>query len=115
MVDRKKFQVSSFEFQTTGSFHKDCACEMHSKLRILLAIEFDDELLVHRQLDLIAFWQSCDAPFVIVPINLQPSWRGLMASHIFRVLEHDEFATAFAYGDLVSDIHFKRGNVDLAS
>src|SRR5712692_1864514 len=82
--------------------------------RSLLTVQFYDQLLVDRQLDVFALGQGNDASLVIVTINAQPVGRVLVTGEIFRLLENGQLAAAFANCDLLTYIHLVGRDVDFA-
>src|SRR5262249_80941 len=82
---------------------------------LLLAIQFDDQLLIHRQLNFITLGQRIDAALVVVAINVEPRRLVLVARKVLRYFQDRQLAAAFADCDLFSDAHLIRRNVHLAS
>src|ERR1700691_3326438 len=57
---------------------KCCASALFASQKPLLRIQFDNQLLVHRQLDIFASRQGNHAALVVFAIDLQPHRRRLM-------------------------------------
>src|SRR6266404_6518280 len=80
---------------------------------ILFRIQFDNQLLVHRQLDFCAPWQRNHAPLVVLAIDLQPHRRRLMTGKIPCDFKNWNLAAALANLNLFADGDLVRRNVDL--
>ena len=81
----------------------------------LLAVKFDDELLVDRQVDVFALRQGEDLAGEIVAVDVEPWTRALTAGEVLRLFEDDERLRAFADRDLVADLALEGRDVDLAA
>src|SRR6266851_2792839 len=81
----------------------------------LLAIKLNNQLFVHRQLNVFAFRQRQYAAFEVVAIYFQPIGRILVRSEFFRLLEDRQLATAFANRYLFAHAHLVGRDIDLSA
>src|ERR1700691_4523030 len=88
---------------------------IESVLSYLLAIQFDDQLLVYGQIHVFTLGQRQYLAGQICVIHLQPAGRYLVAREFRRGFEYCEFLAAFADLDLVADTYLERRNVHLAA
>src|ERR1700687_5713305 len=79
----------------------------------LLAVQLDYQLLVHRQLDILASRQRNHAAFVVLAIDFQPHRRRLMTGKIPRDFENWNLAAALPNRNLFTDGDLVRRNIDL--
>src|SRR5579864_2802906 len=79
----------------------------------LLAVQLNDQLLIHRQLNIFAFRQVQDSRFVIVAIHFQPAGQRAVAGELLRRLQHCKLLAVLANGNLFPRAHFIRRNVHL--
>src|SRR5271156_1761290 len=86
-----------------------------SVLSYLLAIQFDDQLLVYGQIHVFTLGQRQYLAGQICVIHLQPARRYLVARELRRGFEYCEFLAAFADLDLVAHTYLERRDVHLAA
>src|SRR5271163_758383 len=79
----------------------------------LLRIQFDNQLLVHRQLNIFASRQRYHAAFVILAIDLQPHRSRLMAGKVPRDFENWNLTATLANLNFFAYRDFVGRNVDL--
>src|SRR6267142_2186028 len=88
-------QVSSFWFQVSNGsprLRTQCAPETCN----LLTVKFNNQLLIHRQLNFFSLGQRQHATLVVVAIDLQPVRRVLMTGEVLGQLQHGQLAPAAA-------------------
>src|SRR6202789_1126325 len=81
----------------------------------LLAIQFDDQLLVYGQIHVFTLGQRPYVAGQICVIHLQPAWRYLVARELRRGFEYCELLAAFADLDVVAHTYLERRDVHLAA
>src|SRR6185312_2420758 len=81
----------------------------------LLAVQFDDQLLVDGQVEVFALRQSLYASLQAFAINFQPRRRRLMAVVFHRSLDRLRVLRLIAYNHFIAGLHFIRRNGDLAA
>src|SRR5215470_14116906 len=81
--------------------------------RTLLAIKFHDQLLIHRQLNILTLGQCQYAPFVVLAIDFEPRGLAAVCGEFFRLFKNRQLAAAFADRDLIADTDIIGRNVDL--
>src|SRR5579862_3128356 len=84
------------------------------RLTPLLAVQLDNQLLVHRQLDIFALGQVQHLALVIVAIDFQPARHGAVAREFLRQLKHRELLAVFANRDFLAGADFVGRNIHLA-
>src|SRR6266498_2355597 len=88
--------VSSFRFRVfSRSRSFPYARSLTPETGNLLTVQFDDQLLVDRLLDIFALGQGAHRPLEPFAINRQPVRRVLMRRKLFRLLKNSELAAAF--------------------
>ncbi len=87
---------------------------MTDKIR-LLAVEFDDQLLVDGQIDVFTLRQGDDLAGESVSVDIEPLNLVLAGGKILGLFELGQRLRAFADRDLVADLDLKRRDVDLAA
>src|SRR5512146_518077 len=84
-------------------------------VRLLLRIQFDDQLLVDGQVDVFPLRQVDHPALEGLAIYLQPARSGLMRRVLHGLLDNGQRAALLAYRDFVPRLHFIGRNVDLAA
>ncbi len=81
----------------------------------LLAVKFDDQLLVYRHVDVLTPRQRYYLAGKICVVHLQPTRRYLVTGEFRRGLEHRELLAALADLYLVAHTHLEGRNVHFAA
>ena len=71
-------------------------------LETLFTVQFHNQLLIHRQLDIFALGQRQNASLVIVAINFQPVGDRLMAGKLLGHFERRKLAAVLANRDFLA-------------
>src|SRR5580698_4612036 len=72
----------------------------------LLAVQLDDQLFVHWQLNIFALGQTQDARLVIVAVDFQPVGHGAVAGEFLGEFEHRQLLALFADGNFFARAYF---------
>src|SRR5579864_2556133 len=87
-------------------------CEQ--RLYALLAVQLNNQLLVHWQLDIFPLRQTQHARLVIIAINFQPARQRAVTGKLLGQLKYRQLLAVFANGNFLARAHFIGRNVDLA-
>src|SRR5438270_1429413 len=79
----------------------------------LLAIQLDDQLLIHWQLNIFPLRQRGYSALKVLAINFDPVWRIRVPGEFFRLLQNRQLLAGLANGDLFSDRDLVRRNIHL--
>src|ERR1700743_957263 len=105
-----------YSFPCTASVAKHSATAVPVSPRlVLLALKFDDQLLVYGQIHVFTLGQRQYLAGQICMIHLKPTGGYLVARELCRGFEHCELLAAFADLDLVAHTNLVRRNVHLAA
>src|SRR5580704_3881236 len=80
----------------------------------LLAIQLNNQLLIHRQLNIFTLGQRKHSRRIRVAIHFQPVGQRTVAGKFLSQFEHGELLALLANGNLLARTHFIGRNVDLA-
>ena len=83
-------------------------------LNLLLAIKLNNQLLIHRQLNIFALGQREHPSRVIIAIHFQPVGLRAVAGKLLGHFQDDQLLAVLANGNFLARTHFIRRNVDLA-
>src|ERR1700729_2034061 len=83
--------------------------------RVLLAVKFDDQLLIDRQVDVFALRQSGDLARQIIAGDFNPVDARLARNEVLRGREKNEFLRSLTDGDLVANLALEGRNIHLAT
>src|ERR1700733_10744729 len=81
---------------------------------VLLAVKFNDQLFIDRQLNIFALGQGQYSRLVSVPVNFEPVGQRAVAGKFFGHFQHGELLAVLANGNFLARTHLIRRNVDLA-
>src|SRR6202050_4282670 len=80
----------------------------------LLAVQLNNQLLVHRQLNIFALGQRENARRIRIAIYFQPVRQRAVAGEFLGHFQNDELLAVLADGNFLARTHFVRRNVDFA-
>src|SRR5262249_41663444 len=105
-VDLTQLQFSAFRFQIEAR---------NLKLRSLLAVQLDDQLLIDRLLDVFTLGQRENFSFEVVAVNLQPGRQILVAGEFLCRFQNRQRTAGFFNRDLVANVYLVRRDVHFLS
>src|SRR5581483_1804773 len=115
-----RFRVSRFEMRPFHARYRTGAAlivpglGLETEPQKLLTVQLDDQLLVHRQVNVFALGQREHASLEVFAIHLQPRRYWLVAAELHRLLDCRLLAAGFAHRDLVTGLNLVGRNVHLA-
>src|SRR5208282_2728664 len=114
IVGQKNSRWSLIDGRSRGSLGFANDQRLATNDYLLLAIQFDYQLFIDRQLDVFAFRQRDHAALIVLAIDLQPHRRRLMTGKILRGFENRHLAAALANRNLFAHADLVRRDVHLA-